>query len=551
MAQLKVENLTFKYPGENATVLDDVSFEVASGDFVVICGPSGCGKTTLLKLLKKELQPVGNLTGQVSYMGQKLDETDERILIEEIGMVFQDPDNQIVLDEVLQEIVFAMENLNYRHFEMQKRVAEMVSYFGVEDLLYEKPSSLSGGQKQLINLLSALLLRPKILLLDEPTSQLDPVAAKELLAILEKINTEMGTTIIIVEHRLEELFSVADQVLMMSHGKIVERGLGQAVARSCAAESTHPFHLYTPSFTRLFMARETRLLEAPLTVKAARKWLNESCVDSVFKTYPETAGQREGSNVIEVKDLHFRYEKEAAFVLNRLNLQIHQGEYFALVGGNGSGKTTLLKACMGLVKAQRGKVILNGEKVRPKQIYENIAYLPQNPKTYFIHDTIGEEMMHVVKSKVIENGSERVDDLLNYFEIAHLRARHPYDCSGGEMQRAVLACLLLGQPEILFIDEPTKGLDPVAKDKFASLLNDLHEAGLTIVMVTHDIEFTAKHASRCAILFNGNISAMGRPDELFKENYFYTTAINRATRDVVGLNALTLEEAYKKWPKKS
>lgn len=554
MELLAIENVSFGFPDEGVKVLQNIDLRVKEGEFIVLCGASGCGKTTLLRLLKKEIAPVGNRTGEIRYGGKLVEEWDDRTLIEEIGLVSQDPDNQIVMDEVMQEIVFGLENLGYSNFEMRKRVAEMVHFFGMEGLLRLKPSELSGGQKQMLNLLSVLLLKPRVLLLDEPTSQLDPIAAKDLIIMLERLNKEMGMTIILVEHRLEELFGVADRVLMMESGEIIYDGSSKEIIYQLYRNKDERFIPYVPSISKLYMEREysPEIKDIPLTVKESKEWL---------ATKPKTLDDEpsEGLDAINpsdapllaVKDVYFQYEKKGAMILKSLSLHIHKGEFFALVGGNGSGKTTALKACIGSIKPQRGTARYHGKetsKLKGKELYERIAYLPQNPRTYFIHDTIEKEMTAAVDLHKVGNGSEKITELLNILNIAHLRDRHPHDCSGGEIQRAALACMLISSPEMLFIDEPTKGLDPISKTRFSEVLSKLHQEGLTIMMVTHDIEFAALNAKRCAMMFDGEITVDGTPKQLFKGNYFYTTAINRATRMSNVREVLTLEEALETWP---
>lgn len=548
-----INNMSFGFPDANWQVLKNIDLTVTEGEFVVLCGPTGCGKTTLLRLLKKELAPVGELTGDILYKGNRLDACDERKLIEQIGLVFQDPDNQIVMDEVMQEIVFGLENLGYSNFEMRKRVAEMVHFFGMEGLLRLKPSELSGGQKQMLNLLSVLLLKPTVLLLDEPTSQLDPIAAKDLIIMLERLNKEMGMTIILIEHRLEELFGVADRIVMMDSGEIVYEGTSKQVIHELYSKKDERFIPYVPSISRLYMEldRSPEVKTIPLTVKDSKSWL---------ATMPEVMPKEcvvkmdglsaKHAPLLEVKDVYFQYEKKGTMILKSLSLQINKGEFFALIGGNGSGKTTALKACIGSVKPQRGTARYEGKetsKLKGKELYEKIAYLPQNPRTYFVHDTIEKEMKEAVARHKIADGDGVVEELLYLFDIAHLRDRHPYDCSGGEVQKAALACMLIGKPDMLFIDEPTKGLDPISKQRFSEVLSRLHREGLTIMMVTHDIEFAAGNAEKCAIMFDGEITVDGTPNALFKGNYFYTTAINRATRFSRVPEVLTLEEALATW----
>lgn len=553
MEVFKIKDLSFRFPGMNDVVLNNISINICTGDFVVIGGPSGCGKTTLLHLLKRELAPVGECTGDIIYAGKLLQEWDDLKLIEDIGLVSQDPDNQIVMDEVMQEIVFGLENLGYSSFEMRKRVAEMVHFFGLQDLLKEKPSELSGGQKQMLNLLSVLLLKPKVLLLDEPTSQLDPVAAKDLITMLTRLNEEMGMTIVLVEHRLEELLAVADQVIMLEQGKVNYQGQSRDVIQSIYANQDQQFIPYIPSIARLYMEAEKNVVKEhiPLTVKESRLWMaNHSLFLKNKQEINRSHENHKGDRLIMLKDIYFQYDKQTAFILKKLSLSIQKGEFFSLVGGNGSGKTTVLKACLGMIKPQRGSArLLNKEasKLTGKELSGHIAYLPQHPRTYFIQDTVEKEMWETVHLQKIDNGAEKITEMLHLFGISHLRHRHPYDCSGGEMQKAALACMLLSQPEILFVDEPTKGLDPLSKLQFAKVLQQLHRSGLTIVMVTHDIEFAAKYAGRCAMMFDGEITVDGHPEDLFKGNYFYTTTINKATRESDFPEVLTVEEAFAVW----
>lgn len=544
-----INNLSFRFPATDNWVIRDLSMAIKEGEFVVLGGPSGCGKTTLLRLLKKELAPVGETQGDIMYAGKLLESWDAQTSIEEIGFVFQDPDNQIVMDDVMQEIVFGMENLGYSTIEMRKRVAEMVHFFGLEDLLQAKPSELSGGQKQMLNLLSVLLLQPRVLLLDEPTSQLDPVAAKDLLNMLERLNEEMGITIILVEHRLEELFAVADRIMFMKDGKIEYDGPSREVIFSLYEKGDEQFLSYIPSLSQIYLKRVERPIQQkiPLTVKECRQWLSSLTKEN--RDQKEKVISQSEETVLSLKNVSFRYEKQGSLILKNLSLTIRQGEYFALVGGNGSGKTTALKVCTGIVKPQRGSVQLfrkDASKLKGKDKFGKIAYLPQNPRAFFVHDTIEKEMIESAQRLQLHDSKAKIDAMLELFQITRLRERHPHDCSGGEMQKAALACMLLSKPDILFIDEPTKGLDPISKSQFATLLQNLHEEGLTIVMVTHDIEFAAKYAERCAMMFNGDITVEGTPNELFKGNYFYTTAINRATRG--DYEVLTLEEAVELWP---
>lgn len=551
MELFRLKEVTFSFPDAIQNVLQDIELTLYEGEFVVIGGASGSGKTTLLKLLKKELAPTGKLEGEILFKGKPIDEWEARTLIEQVGYVFQDPDNQIVMDEVMQEIVFGLENLGYSNFEMRKRVAEMVHFFGVEDLLRAKPSELSGGQKQVLNLLSVLLMKPKVLLLDEPTSQLDPVAAKELVLMLERLNKEMGMTIVLVEHRLEELFAMADRIVFMEQGRLLYNADSRQVIEDIYQDQAERVLPYLPSFARLFMEFESHPNpeSIPLTVKECRQWIGSKEAEELVSAKEQAEG-KEGQVLLNMQDVHYQYKKNSPFVLKNFQLMIRKGEFYALVGGNGSGKTTALRASLGSIRPQRGKVLYKGQDIRRMKDSEwigKIAYLPQNPRTYFVEQTIEEEMKSIGNRLYLKDTKARMDNLLAAFGISTLRSRHPYDCSGGEVQKAALACILMGQPEMLFIDEPTKGMDPISKQQLGGLLTSLQEKGLTIFMVTHDIGFAAQYADRCAMMFDGEIAADGTPDKLFKGNYFYTTAINRATRETKRPEVLTFEEALASW----
>nr|WP_289037356.1 energy-coupling factor transporter ATPase [uncultured Allobacillus sp.] len=552
MEILNISGLSFQYPESVDYALNDVSLSLKQGEFVVIGGPSGCGKTTLLHLLKREIAPHGLKSGVITYCGKAFDDWEERKLIEEIGLVSQDPDNQIIMDDVMHEIVFSMENLGYSTTEMRMRVAEMVHTFGVEDLLHKKTSALSGGQKQRLNLLSALLLKPKVLLLDEPTSQLDPVAAKDLLLMLDRLNKELGMTIVLVEHRLEELFDQADRILFMQEGKIVYDGKSRNVIHQIFQQQDTVFLPYIPAISHMYLKVDhTPIIDKiPLNVNESKVWL--SSLSSTIQTVTEGEGKKDlhTKSVIELNDVYFQFKQNSSMILRKLSLTLNKGDFYAVMGGNGSGKTTLLKTCLGLLKPQRGKVKLFGRKLTPKTgkaLYQNIAYLPQQPHTFFIQDSIEEEMQLIAEQHEIQEPDQQISSILNMFEIGHLRSRHPYDCSGGEIQKAALACMLLTKPDLLLIDEPTKGLDPLSKINFQSIIRQLHSMGMTILMVTHDIEFAAQNATKCAMMFDGKITAEASPHSFFKGNYFYTTTINRATQNSHYPEVLTLEEALNLW----
>ncbi|GAE31070.1 ABC transporter ATP-binding protein [Alkalihalobacillus hemicellulosilyticus] len=538
MAYIQLNNLCFTYPDGERPALENISLTIQRGDFVVLLGPSGCGKSTLLKLLKPSIQPHGQLTGERLLEGKSIEHLENE---QDIGFVFQDPDNQVVADEVLHELVFGLENIGLPTVEMRNRVAEMVHFLGAEDLLTRKTHELSGGQKQQVNVASILLMQPHILLLDEPTAQLDPVSARDFLEMLVQLNQEFGMTIIIAEHRLEDVMALADQVVAMQAGSIIECSTPKEIVRTLWKSSYQPFVPTTPS---LALTVHEQLLHIPLTVKEGRLWLDQQLRHSLLAPKVKASSQAV-EEMIRLRDVSFQYEEDQA-VLHRLTLALYHEEIYALVGGNGSGKTTLLKVLMGLLKPQKGKMLLYGQMIKWKQSEELVSivgYLPQNPKLFFIHETVGEELAAVMAQWNVTNQDE-ADSLLEVLQIEHLKDRHPYDLSGGELQKAALACILIRKPKLLLLDEPTKGLDPVSKKRLGDMLVELKGKGITVFMTTHDIEFAARYATKCGMMFQGQITSEGVPDDFFKGNFFYTTMIQRLFRGKSD-DVMTMERALR------
>lgn len=535
----------------------------------MLCGPSGSGKTTLLRHLKRGLAPVGTLSGILAYKGQPLDRLPEAVAAGEIGMVFQHPDAQIVMDTVWHELAFSMENLGMPPAVMRTRLAEICGWFGLEPLLYQPVHELSGGQKQLLNLASVLLLQPRVLLLDEPTSQLDPVAAREFLTALQRLNEEMSVTVIISEHRLEEVLPLADRVIMLDGGILKADADPRTFAGHTGGELAAARD-YLPAAARLYLPLAPEAAAAapetiPLTVREGRRWLHSQAAaqpavsgtgTGQLSVLPTAHGFRQESAsasaahapapspsgvLLTCREVTFRYAKEEQEVLKKLSLTLRQGEFLAVMGGNGAGKSTLLHVLSGLLKPQRGKT----ELARGKKT----ALLAQNPLLYFSHDTVAEELRHMAGYAGLtgEEAEREIAALLDVFRLREVLESHPHDLSGGQQQQAALAMMMLLKPDILLLDEPTKGLDPAAKDRLAALLQELRDQGASILMVTHDVEFAARHVTRCALLFDGSITADGPPAEFFSSNYYYTTAVNRMVRDWLP-QALTTEDVMKAWP---
>jgi energy-coupling factor transport system ATP-binding protein len=539
MAYIELNEVSFRYPDAENCAIQSLSLSVEKGDFVVIGGPSGCGKTTLLKLLKEQLTPVGQINGRI------------QVEENEIGYVFQNPENQIVMDNVLSELVFGLENQQMTTKEMRQRVAEMVHFFGMEHLLNIETQHLSGGQKQLLNVASVLLLKPGLLLLDEPTSQLDPVQSKELIQFVKRLNEEFGMTIILVEHRLEELFAIADTVILMDEGKIAYEGQARSVISRVWNDQHEGFLPFLPSVSKLFYCfreggDERRV---PLSVKEGQRWLSGLNVGQERTHEEKPRPHTEQQKMLQVKGVSYKYHKQGPMVLKNVCLDIEEGDFLAVVGGNGSGKTTLLKVLSSISNPFRGKVKLYGESVHKKKPESTcrIGYLPQNPLLCFMCETLEEEFEELASRFDIRNEWNRMEEITRRLGIADVLTKHIHDCSGGEQQKAALATVLFINPDLLLIDEPTKGMDALSKIQFSQIVKDLHGDGMTIMMVTHDIEFAASHATRCAWLFDGMITAEGNVRDVLNNHYFYTTSINRVSQNTHLPTVLTLEEACDTW----
>ena len=551
MATIQVRNLSFTYPLADDPALKNVTFTVSQSEFVVLCGKSGCGKSTLLRHLKKNLTPYGRADGNVLYDGQEVAGLDDRINAAEIGFVQQNPDNQIVTDKVWHELAFGLESLGMDNKTIKRRVAEMASFFDIQTWFRKNVSELSGGQKQLLNLASVMVMQPKVLILDEPTSQLDPIAASEFLKTIYRINRELGTTVIISEHRLEELFTMADKVMVMDKGSLIAFdepwNIGNFLAGD-SPEKRHPMFYGMPAVMKIYShcraegvpryIREGREM-SPLTIRDGRLWMESFLGDDYeegcrHKSETEQEPQRE--EIIRIKDLWFKYSKDSGNVLRGLNLSVRKGELFCLLGGNGVGKSTTLKAVSGAVIPQHGSITVDGMKVKKenfKELFNNrLAMLPQNPQALFTEITVEEELLEALYFEKIydEEKIDKIEKILKMMEITHLRKSHPYDLSGGEQQRLALGKILLLDPKILLLDEPTKGLDPFFKITLAEILKKLTSSGVTIFMVSHDVEFCAEYADRCAMFFDGDVVSEGAPKEFFAGNSFYTTSANRIVR---------------------
>ncbi|MDD7512566.1 MAG: energy-coupling factor transporter ATPase [Clostridiales bacterium] len=573
MEKIIIRNLTFEYPlGENPALVD-INMDIKNEELIVVCGKSGCGKSTLLRHMKKSLTPYGERSGEILYEGRCLKDLSDREDAEKIGFVQQNPDDQLVTDKVWHELAFGLENLGLANELIKRRVAETASYFGIQNYFRKDVRELSGGQKQLLNLASVVAMKPDIIIMDEPTSLLDPVAAESFLTTVKKLNRDMGITIVISEHRLEEIFPMADRVLVMDKGKIITSGKPSEVAHNLLTYNggtPHPMYYGMPALMRMFRTECDKDKVLPLTMREAKWKIRRLVENSVLASSVEenninkTLADHKGGSIkgesteekreLEVKswskeesaltckNVSFRYEENSSYVLENLNLKIPKSCIYALLGPNGSGKTTLLKLLCALKKADRGKIkIAKGSK---------IAMVPQNPEALFSEISVEEEMLDgaCFLDISLEEKVKKAEEMLRLMEIEHLALSNPHDISGGEKQRLAIGKILMTVPDIILLDEPTKGLDPFFKRSLGDLLRNLTYRGVSVLMTSHDIEFCAEYADICGLMFDREIMAESDSRTFFKFNDFYTTVANKLTREWKS-DILTVEEAAA-WLKK-
>lgn len=572
---IEVKNFSFQYPKESHAALYQVSMEVEEGSFVVLCGKSGCGKSTLLRQFKSVLASHGEKKGEILYGGQNLEDVDLRTQSAEIGYVLQNPDNQIVTDKVWHELAFGLESLGYDTPTIRLRVAEMASYFGIHSWFLKNVSELSGGQKQLLNLASVMAMHPKLLILDEPTSQLDPIAASDFLETVRKINRDIGTTVILTEHRLEDVIPWADKVYVMDTGRMIADGTPNEIGEQLRTMG-HDMFLSMPAPMQIYAGTNSSL-RCPLTVSQGRRWLSEELETKGIKikkerNQEETAkkknsifGKLSGLKKepekeipeIRIKDVWFRYERDLPDVVKGLSLDIKKGEIFAVVGGNGTGKSTAMSLIARIRFPYRGKIYLEGKEIgkySDDDLYHGfLGVMPQNPQSLFVKKTVREDLYEVIDGKrerksdaypIEMKKKDAVEGIVSLTRLEGLLDRHPYDLSGGEQQRLALAKVLLLRPKILLMDEPTKGIDNHYKKELGEILRKLSEHGVTILMISHDVEFCAQYADRTGLFFQGNVVTSEESKKFFAGNNFYTTAANRMARNYFP-NAVTVEDVVK------
>ena len=462
---IEVRGLSFAYPGAEAPVLEGLDWRVPQGAFALLVGGTGSGKSTLLSLLKPEIAPAGTRSGELRVLGEPVADMDVRVSAERVGYVFQDPENQIVCETVWHEMAFGLENLGLARDEMRRRVAETSYFFGLEDWLHRDTDTLSGGRKQLLSLAAVLALRPRVLLLDEPTSQLDPVAEKNFLHALFRVNRELGCTVVVATHQPRPMLEYATCAYRIEGGRVREV---VDLASLGSREGLLALDSYRPA-------------QGAATSAAAA-----------------------------IREGWFRYDRAGGWVLRGLDVAFSAGAVHAIVGGNGCGKSTMLSVLAKTAKLQRGRMVRGAA---------SAALLPQNPKALLVAETVRDELMEWASACGYDEAMAR--ERAASLGLADLGERHPYDLSGGQRQLLALAKLLLIGPELLLLDEPTKGLDLASRRIIARALRDHAKAGGTVIMATHDLDFVEQVADDIAMMFDGEIACMEPPADFFADNVFY------------------------------
>jgi energy-coupling factor transporter ATP-binding protein EcfA2 len=533
---IKIRELNFTYNGADRPALQNINLTIEDGQFVLITGASGGGKSTLCRCFNGLVPHFygGKIGGRAEVQGMDILETPPKELATKVGMVFQDPENQLVTTDVEREIAFGLENLGYPKNLIARRIEEALDTAGIAHLRFARNNELSGGEKQKVAIASVLALHPEILVLDEPTSELDPQSAEEVLRLLERLNDELGLTVILIEQRLDRVVHLVDRMLVMGDGKIIADGTPGEVMNG----DSDGLGIGLPPIIRLMRelkSHNAALNGLPLTVKDARLQLQK--VLRGVKTASFAGGEAGLKPILNIDKVWFAYGERA--VLRNINLDIDRGGFIAVMGRNASGKTTLVKQLNGLLKPSKGKIRLDGVDTRKSTVAElsrRVGYVFQNPNDHLFADTVEDEIAFSLRNSGADEAqiSKAVEGMLEEFELSQYRKSYPRNLSGGEKQRVALASVLVGQPEVIVLDEPTRGMDYVLKKKLVSYLDDYRRRGNTVIMVSHDVETIAECARRVVLLSEGRVVVEGSKREVLAKALLFSPQINRLAQALSG-----------------
>lgn len=551
MELVEVENLSYWYPGREQPSLAGVNLTLTPGEFVLMVGLSGSGKSTLCRALNGLVPHFygGRMEGRVFVAGKDTAGSQVKELSTHVGMVFQDPENQLVTENPVSEIAFGLENLCVDTLHMHKRVEEVLATLRLGGLRHKRVSELSGGEKQKVALASVLVMHPDVLVLDEPTSQLDPVSAEDFLATLKALNDELGLAVLLAEHRIERCFHFADRALVLDQGRVLFSGTPEEMASWSRGKPWVPL----PPITRLFLERDGT--SPPLTVKDGRErvWvLARGAGKAVSDPNPTgTEGEKpvlesrrrrrkmgqEEAPLLEIDNLWHVYP-DGTEALRGIDISISSGEFVAVIGENGSGKTTLVKHFNGLLRPGKGRVFLEGRDIKDEEVSRlarTCGMLVQNPNLQLVSDSVDGELEASLKALAVEPArwAGLIDEALDTFELVPFRKENPADLSCGERERVALASVLVTKPRLLVLDEPTRGVDQLTKNRLAVYLRDYHAKGNTVVLVTHDLEFAADGCDRVILMAGGRVLVDGDKHRVLSDSLFYTTQFNKSFRGVL------------------
>jgi len=523
------DRLTYTYPNAPHPALNGVTLHIAAGEFALVAGPSGAGKSTLLRCLNG-LAPHftgGTLSGSVAVAGHDPVAAGPQALSRVVGFVFQDPEAQFVLDRVEDEIAFALENAAIPPIEMRARVEEALHLLDLTPLRDRPLETLSGGQKQRVAIAAALALRPRILVLDEPTSQLDPQSAQDVLDALVRLNRDLGLTIVLAEHRLERVLPHADRLIYVP-------GSNRPVLSGPPRDILHQVDLTPPLIT---LAKAMGWEPLPLTIAEARDLTIRHAPCAVRHSSPAIR-----HSLLAIRNLHFSYDNVP--VLRGIDLRVGRGELVALMGRNGSGKTTLLKCIVGLLRPRQGKIELAGKSLVGQEtadICRSVGYLPQEPDALLFADTVADELAVTLRNHgLLDDPPLAPDDLLARLGLSDQATSYPRDLSVGQRQRVALGAVTVTRPRFLLLDEPTRGMDYPAKRELARLLQEWRAEGAGVLLVTHDVELAAQAADRVVVLDEGEVVADGYPVEALTASPLFTPQMAQL---FPGAGWLTVEDA--------